>query len=59
MFEATLLELLHRCVLGRLLQPLGAVGCADVQPKHLAREDLLLLHKHRAAAQACTRRPNP
>lgn len=48
--EAALLELLHRGVLGRLLQPLGAVGRADVQPQHLARENLLLLHEHRAAA---------
>lgn len=48
--EAALLELLHRRVLRRLLQPLGAVGRADVQPQHLAREDLLLLHEHRAAA---------
>ena len=35
---------------------------ADVQPQHLAREDLLLLHEHRAAAAAagaCARRPGP
>lgn len=60
--KAALLELLHRGVLGRLLQPLGAVGRADVQPQNLAREDLLLLHEHRAAvaaAGACARRPDP
>lgn len=54
--EAALLELLHRGVLGRLLQPLGAVGRTDVQSQHLAREDLLLLYEHRAAAAA---RPAP
>lgn len=55
--EAAFLELLDRGVLGRLLQPLGAVGRADVQPQHLARENLLLLHEHRAAAARDAARP--
>lgn len=45
--QAALLQLLHRGVLGDLLQPLGALHGAHLQPQHLPREDLLLLHEHR------------
>lgn len=45
--QAPLLQLLHRGVLGNLLQPLGALHGAHMEPQHLPREDLLLLHEHR------------
>lgn len=46
MFQALLLQFLHRGVFRDLLQPLRAVHGADVYFQHFAGEYLLLLDEH-------------